>query len=50
MTLEEQNTQLYEFLERLGNPGCIFRALRTPEEYEEGHLAGAINIPEEPGR
>ncbi len=45
MTLEEQNTQLYEFLERLGKPGCIFIDLRTPEEYEEGHLAGAINIP-----
>lgn len=43
--MEEQNTQLYEFLEQLGKPGCIFIDLRTPEEYREGHLAGAINIP-----
>ena len=42
--MEEQNTQLYEFLERLGKPGCIFIDLRTPEEYREGHLAGAANI------
>lgn len=45
--MEEQNTQLYEFLEQLGKPGCIFIDLRTPEEYREGHLAGALNIPYE---
>ncbi|MDE6876133.1 MAG: rhodanese-like domain-containing protein [Lachnospiraceae bacterium] len=43
--MEEQNTQLYEFLERLGKPGCIFIDLRTPQEFREGHLAGAVNIP-----
>ncbi len=43
--MEEQNTQLYEFLERLGKPSCIFIDLCTPEEYAQGHLSGAINIP-----
>lgn len=43
--MEEQNTRLYEFLERLGKPGCIFIDLRTQNDYREGHLAGAFNIP-----
>lgn len=43
--MEERNTRLYEFLEQLGKPGCIFIDLRTKEEYDAGHLVGAVNIP-----
>lgn len=45
--MELRNMTLEQALKFLGQSDCIFIDLRSPEEYREGHLKGAVNIPYE---
>lgn len=43
--IEENDIELNE-LEQLQNDGAIIIDVRSPQEYREGHIGGAISIPE----
>lgn len=43
--IEENNIELDE-LKQLQNEGAIIIDVRSPQEYREGHIDGAISIPE----
>lgn len=45
--MELNNMSLEQALKFLNQSGCVFIDLRSREEYEQGHLKGAINIPYE---
>lgn len=45
--MEMSGTMIERVIECLAGKGCILVDLRTLEEYEEGHIRGAVNIPYE---
>ena len=39
-----ENTDVRDFAELIANPDVVILDVRTAEEYEEGHIEGAVNI------